>query len=110
MPKCFFPDCPILNSRKYCLRYIFANINTVGVKMDRSWRATLSPRELASLQALRRDAKREILASHRQVLLAMGLIKAAGNELILTEIGNHRLDREERGHSYREGPHPQASS
>jgi hypothetical protein len=53
-----FPACSILNSQKFCLRCIFfANINTVGVKMDRSWRATLSPRELASLRALRRDAK-----------------------------------------------------
>ena len=69
----YFEQSEVLSAVYFC-----EHINTVGVKMDRSWRATLSPRELASLQALRRDAKREFSASHRQVLLAMGLIKAVG--------------------------------
>jgi hypothetical protein len=56
------------------------------------------------------NEKRQISASHRQLLLSMGLVVVAGDDLILTETGRQRLDLEERGQAYREEPRSQASS
>ena len=72
---------------------------TVGLKMDRNFKAQLSPSELATLRGLGVDSKREISSSHRQLLLAMGFIVASDDELIITEAGCHRLN-------YEEGQHP----
>jgi hypothetical protein len=78
--------------------------------MDRNSKAPLSPSELASLRGLIRDPSREIPDGHRQVLLSMGLIVVAGDDLILMETGSQRLEHEERGHAYREEPRSQPSS
>ena len=72
------------------------DINTVGVKMDRNSNAPPSPHELATLWGLRVDSKREISSSHQQLLLAMGLVLANDDELILTTAVRQRLDLEER--------------
>jgi hypothetical protein len=78
--------------------------------MDRNFKAPLSPSELASLRSLRINEKRQIPASHCQLLLLMGLLVVAGDDLILTETGSQRLDHEERGQAYREEPRSQAPS
>jgi hypothetical protein len=78
--------------------------------MDRSSNAPLSPSEFASLRRLRSDPSREIPDGHRHVLLSMGLVAVAGDDLILTEAGSQRLEHEERGKAYREDPRSQASS
>jgi hypothetical protein len=77
------------------VRSIFRT-STRGVKMDRNFKAPLSPNELASLRGLRGDSKRQISGSHRQLLPSMGLIVTSGDELILTEAGRRRLNHEER--------------
>jgi hypothetical protein len=64
---------------------------TVGVKMDRNFKAPLS----TSLRGLRMNEKRQIPASHRQLLLSMGLVVVARDDLILTETGSQRLEHEE---------------
>ena len=74
--------------------------NFTGVRMDRNFKASLSPSELASLCGLRMNEKRQIPASHRQSLLSMGLIVVAGEDLILTETGSQRVNHEERGHAW----------
>ena len=78
--------------------------------MDRNFKAPLSPSELASLRGLRMNEKRQIPAGHRQLLLSMGLVVVAGDDLILTETGSQRLNHEERGQTYREEPRSQAPS
>jgi hypothetical protein len=40
------------------------------------------------------NEKRQISTSHRQLLLSMGLVVVAGDDLILTETGRQRLDHE----------------
>ena len=78
--------------------------------MDRNFKAPLSPSEFASLRGLRMNEKRQISVSHRQLLLSMGLVVVAGDDLILTETGSQRLKHEERGQAYREEPPSQVSS
>jgi hypothetical protein len=72
--------------------------------MERNFKAPLSPRELASLRGLRSDPNRQIPAGHRQVLLSMGLVVVAGDDLIITETGSQRLDHGDGAKSYREEP------
>ena len=52
------------------------------------------------------NEKRQISTSHRLLLLSMGLVVVAGDDLILTETGRQRLDHE-RGQAYREEPRSQ---
>ncbi len=71
--------------------------------MDRNYRALLSWHEFASLRRLRSDSRHRTSSEHRQLLLSMGLVADAGDELNLTEIGRARLDVEDRW-LCREGP------
>jgi hypothetical protein len=82
----------------------FSDIYITGVMMNRNFKAPLSPSELASLRGLKMNEKRQIPASHRQLLLSMGLIVVAGDDLIITETGSQRLDHGDGAKSYREEP------
>lgn len=74
--------------------------------MDRNYRALLSWHEFASLRRLRSDPKRQISGNHRQLLLSMGLVADAGDELNLTENGRTRLNIEDHpAHRDRPGSH-----
>lgn len=64
--------------------------------MDRNYRALLSWHELASLRRLRSDSRHRTSSRHRRLLLSMGLVADAGDELNLTESGRTRLDIEDR--------------
>jgi len=63
--------------------------------MERNCKAPLSPNELASLRGLRANTRRPIPGTHREVLLPMGLVNAAGDELNLSNVGYSRLESEE---------------
>ena len=95
-PNCRFSRTVQYRTVESISRLYFAEVNTLGVTMDRNFNAPLSPNELASLRGLGVDSKREISDSHRQLLLSMGLIVANGDELNLTEAGRHRLNPEGR--------------
>jgi hypothetical protein len=95
-PNCRFSRIVQIRTVEGISRLYFAEVNTLGVTMDRNFNAPLSPNELASLRGLGVDSKREISDSHRQLLLSMGLIVANGDELNLTEAGRHRLNPEGR--------------
>jgi hypothetical protein len=71
--------------------------------MDRNRRALLSWHEFAALRRLRSDPKQRISSGHRRLLLSMGLVADAGDELNLTETGRTRVDIEDRP-LHREGP------
>ena len=71
--------------------------------MDRNYRALLSGHEFASLHRLRSDSRHRTSSSHRRLLLSMGLVADAGDELNLTETGRTRLDIED-SWLFREGP------
>ena len=58
--------------------------------MDRSPKAPLSPQEVAALQALKQNPKRELSRRHRELLLSMGLALAEGEELKLSQAGRAR--------------------
>jgi hypothetical protein len=73
------------------------------MNMDRNYKALLSWHEFASLRRLRSDSKHRTSGRHRRLLLSMGLVADAGNELNLTEFGRTRLDIEDRW-LYRGGP------
>jgi hypothetical protein len=73
------------------------------MNMDRNYGALLSWHEFASLRRLRSDSRHRTSSRHRQLLLSMGLVADAGDELNLTETGRTRLDIEDRS-LYREGP------
>ena len=94
-PNCRFSRIVQYRTVEGISRLYFAEVNTLGVTMDRNFNAPLSPNELASLRGLGVDSKREISDSHRQLLLSMGLIVAIDDELSLTEAGHRRLDHDE---------------
>jgi hypothetical protein len=66
------------------------------MNMDRNYGALLSWHEFASLRRLRSDSRHRTSSRHRQLLLSMGLVADAGDELNLTETGRTRLDVEDR--------------
>jgi hypothetical protein len=86
------------------LRCILRTFNIMGVMMNRSSKAPLSPSELTSLRRVRGHSKRQISATHRQLLLSMGLVVANGDELILTDAGRQRLAHEGRTDPLGSGP------
>ena len=63
--------------------------------MDRSPKASLSPREFAALRAVKRGCP-DISAQDRILLLSMGLVVADGKAMRLSPTGASRLEREER--------------
>jgi hypothetical protein len=63
--------------------------------MDRSPKAPLSPQEVAALQALKQNPKRELSRRHRELLLSMGLALAEGEEPKLSQAGRARLEAEQ---------------
>jgi len=63
--------------------------------MDRSPKAPLSPQEVAALQALKQNPKRELSRRHRDLLLPMGLALGKGEELKLSQAGHARLEAEQ---------------
>ena len=64
--------------------------------MDRNPKAPLSPQEIAALQTLKQDnPKRELSRRHRELLLSMGLARAEGEELKLSDTGRTRLKTEQ---------------
>lgn len=64
--------------------------------MDRNYRALLSWHEFASLRRLRSDPRHRTSSRHRRLLLSMGLVADAGDQLNLTKTGHTRLDIEDR--------------
>jgi len=69
------------------------------VIVDRNPNASLSPREVNSLRALKRDLRRAISGEDRKLLLAMGLAVEDGERIALSPAGRARLDREDRAPS-----------
>ena len=63
--------------------------------MDRNPNASLSPREVNTLRALKRDLRRAISGEDRKLLLAMGLAVKGGERIVLSPAGRARLDRED---------------
>jgi len=64
--------------------------------MDRSPNASLSPREVNVLRALKQDRRRLLASDDRKLLLSMRLLVSDGEALSLSPAGNARLEREER--------------
>ena len=63
--------------------------------MDRSPKAPPSPQEVAALQALKQSPTRELSRRHRELLLSMGLARAGGEEVKLSQAGRARLESEQ---------------
>ena len=74
------------------------------VIVDRNPNASLSPREVNSLRALKRDLRRVISGEDRKLLLAMGLAVKDGERIVLSPTGRARLDREDHAHLGRLSP------
>lgn len=64
--------------------------------MDRNPKASLSPREVSVLRALKRHTGRDISSDDRKLLLAMGLAVLDSETLEFSPAGRARLDLEER--------------
>jgi hypothetical protein len=69
------------------------------VIVDRNPNASLSPREVNTLRALKRDLRRAVSGEDRKLLLAMGLAVEDGERIALSPAGRARLDREDRAPS-----------
>jgi DNA-binding winged helix-turn-helix (wHTH) protein len=64
--------------------------------MDRNSRASLSPREVSVLRALKQNAGREISRDDLRLLVSMGLAVRDGQAIGLSPAGRDRLELEER--------------
>ena len=66
--------------------------------MDRNPSASLSPREVNTLRALKRDLRRAMSGEDRKLLLALGLAVKDGQRIALSPAGRARLEREDHAH------------
>ena len=64
--------------------------------MSRNPKASLSPREVRALRALKQAFPRPIEDSERRLFLSMGLVSADGQETKLSVAGWARLKNEDR--------------